>query len=176
MKKRLIHFEERPTQINKVFQFQVFVTGTELVCVLQQMVIVRSEQHLHLSGGLSVGIEERFHVGLVIFQVTAGFLLRRAAEVGFREILMCYQYTTEKLVLESDPVQGLCNLFGFGTGFTQIIRSLVLYFIRQGRITLSKSKPFSCWRAISFHAMSNVFMDGAKKLPKPLARMVKSTM
>ena len=106
------------------------------------MVIVRSEQHLHLSGGLSVGIEERFHVGLVIFQVTAGFLLRRAAEVGFREILMCYQYTTEKLVLESDPVQGLCNLFGFGTGFTQIIRSLVLYFIRQGRITAFEIEAF----------------------------------
>ena len=55
---------------------------------------------------------------------------------------MCYQYTTEKLVLESDPVQGLCNLFGFGTGFTQIIRSLVLYFIRQGRITAFEIEAF----------------------------------
>ena len=87
-----------------MLQIQIFIAQTEVVGLLEQSVLVRSEVELQLRRLCACRVKGGLGRCLVFFQETSAFLHRCAFQCSVGEILMAYHHATEKLILECYPV------------------------------------------------------------------------
>ena len=106
------------------------------------MVVVGREEHLHLGWLFAAGVEERLHVGGIVFQVAALLLQRGAGQVGVREILVCDEDAAEELVFESDPIQRFGDFFRFRARLAQVVRAFPFDFIGEGGVAALEVEAF----------------------------------
>ena len=131
-------FEERPAEVHEVLQLILFCRDAEVVHRLQEAVVVRAEIILEVCGLRARGVDGRFHLGGVGFQVTRLLVELLALDRHVLHRRGCDEHGTEILVFEGNPVDARRHAFLLGLLLGELFHVVVGSFVGERGIHVFK--------------------------------------